>query len=442
MPTRWRRKVKAGLDNDERLGIIEKVPTDAPITWMHKMVVVPGPNGELRRTVDMSALAMFQRGTAQDVMHPLRQAKLVPAQTWKTVTDAGGCSYSTLIREEDRHYTTFATQWGAYRYKVAPQEYDEYSRLHDEITGSVERKEKVMDETLLWDTHQDLETHWWRTFDYLTTMGEHGMFLNGDKFQFCEKIADFAGLRVSEQELRPLPSYRESVTSTPTPQNADDVRSWCNFVDQVAQCTQLQDTVAPLKPLLSPRATFSWNKELGTAFSNSKRAVLDALGRGINLLDPTEPSGTHAEDVGDSGSRTSVTLHNKVLKLITLGLVKSLSENDPAIQGALAHLAQGTPKENTGVGEVVRELWSCSDKLSAMEGVLMYDGALVIPHGLRQAVLDTIESAYQEDQAIGDRVANAVFWPCISEDVADHRKSLKKAAPSRPHRGEMEADAV
>ncbi len=59
LPIHWRDKIKAGLDDDERLGVLEKVPDGVPTTWLHRMVVVPKPSGEPRRTVDLSPLNKF-----------------------------------------------------------------------------------------------------------------------------------------------------------------------------------------------------------------------------------------------------------------------------------------------------------------------------------------------------------------------------------------------
>ena len=65
-----------------------------------------------------------------------------------------------MIREEDRHYTTFIMEWGHYRYRVAPQGYvssnDGYSKCYDRIIESVERKTKVTDDTVMWDIDQEL----------------------------------------------------------------------------------------------------------------------------------------------------------------------------------------------------------------------------------------------------------------------------------------------
>ena len=55
VPVHWQDKVKADLDRDVRLGVIEPVPVGEPITWCHRMVVCSKKNGEPRRTVDLSA---------------------------------------------------------------------------------------------------------------------------------------------------------------------------------------------------------------------------------------------------------------------------------------------------------------------------------------------------------------------------------------------------
>ena len=55
VPVRWQDKVKADLDRDVHLGVIEPVPVGEPITWCHRMVVCSKKNGEPRRTVDLSA---------------------------------------------------------------------------------------------------------------------------------------------------------------------------------------------------------------------------------------------------------------------------------------------------------------------------------------------------------------------------------------------------
>ena len=41
VPVHWYKTVKVGLDRDEAIWFIERVPPGTPTTWCHKMVVVP-----------------------------------------------------------------------------------------------------------------------------------------------------------------------------------------------------------------------------------------------------------------------------------------------------------------------------------------------------------------------------------------------------------------
>ena len=54
VPLHWQSEVKAGLDQDVRLGVLEPFPLGKPITWCHRMVVhvCAKKNGKPRRTVD------------------------------------------------------------------------------------------------------------------------------------------------------------------------------------------------------------------------------------------------------------------------------------------------------------------------------------------------------------------------------------------------------
>lgn len=56
VPLHWQDDVKAGLDQDVRLGVIEPVPIGTPVTWCHRMVICAKKTGKPRRTVDFQPL--------------------------------------------------------------------------------------------------------------------------------------------------------------------------------------------------------------------------------------------------------------------------------------------------------------------------------------------------------------------------------------------------
>lgn len=116
-------------------------------------------------------------------------------------------------------------------------------------------------------------------------MGQAGIVLNPDKFQFAARTVDFAGFRVSDSSIEPLPKYLDAIRDFPTPTSTTDIRSWFGLVNQVANYAQLRETMSPFKPFLSPRHKFSWSAELDNAFKASKEAIITAIRHGVEIFD-------------------------------------------------------------------------------------------------------------------------------------------------------------
>ena len=94
------------------------------------------------------------------------------------------------------------------------------------------RIEREVDDILHHDT--DLETHWWRSIDLLTLLGQSGVVLNPDKFNFARKEIDYAGFRITDSSIEPLPKYLDAIRDFPTPTSITDIRSWFGLIKQVA----------------------------------------------------------------------------------------------------------------------------------------------------------------------------------------------------------------
>ena len=114
IPLHWQAKVKAGLDRDEAIGVIEKVPPGTPTTWCHRMVVVPKKDNTPRRTVNFQPLNEHSSRQTHHTMSPFHQASMVPAGTKKTVLDAWNGYHSVYLDPTCRDLTTFITPWGRY----------------------------------------------------------------------------------------------------------------------------------------------------------------------------------------------------------------------------------------------------------------------------------------------------------------------------------------
>ena len=53
IPLNWMDEIKAELDKDERLGVIQRVPVNTPVEWCCRMGVIPKKDGSPRRVIDL-----------------------------------------------------------------------------------------------------------------------------------------------------------------------------------------------------------------------------------------------------------------------------------------------------------------------------------------------------------------------------------------------------
>ena len=85
---------------------------------------------------------------------PFLEAQSVPANSYKTVTDAWQGFHMIPLHEDSRKYTTILTEWGMYRYKRMPMgdnvSMDAYNYRFNKVTQGVENKKRCVDNSLLY----------------------------------------------------------------------------------------------------------------------------------------------------------------------------------------------------------------------------------------------------------------------------------------------------
>ena len=292
VPVHWQEAVKAGLDRDVQLGVIEPVPVGNPVTWCSRMVIAAKKSGEPRRTVDFQPLNRHAVRETHHTQSPFHQARSVPPQKYKTVLDAWNGYHSIPLHEDDRHLTTFITPWGRYRYCVAPQGYiasgDGYTRRFDEIVSDISQKTKCVDDALLWD--DTIEESFYHTVDFLDTCGNNGVTLNPPKFTFARSTVEFAGFEITPTTVRPCPHFIEAILKFPTPRSITDIRSWFGLINQVSYAFAAADKMAPFRNLLKPGTRFIWTKDLDDLFEESKAVITHEIHRGVEIYDKGLPT--------------------------------------------------------------------------------------------------------------------------------------------------------
>ena len=254
----WKKLVKAALDQDVRLGIIEKVPQGETSDWCSRMVITPKSNGKPRRTIDFQEL---NKATLREVHHtpsPINLVTQIPAGKLKTVLDAWNGYHSLMLDPESRNLTTFNTEWGRYRYLRGPQGFhgtgDAYTRRFDDITSGEERYLRCIDDGLLYDN--DVEDSFWHTFDHIKLCADNGIVFNPDKFRFARQSVEFAGFEVTMDGYRPANHLIESIRDFPTPKSTTDIKSWFGLVQHVAYAFSETKVMEPFRDLRSKKKAF------------------------------------------------------------------------------------------------------------------------------------------------------------------------------------------
>ena len=294
VPHHWKKQVKADLDQDVRLGIIEPVPEGTPTRWCSRMVVTAKKDGNPCRTVDLTNV---NKATLRETHHtptPFNLVADIPTGTKKTVLDAWNGYHSLPLAEEARDATTFITEFGRYRYKRAPQGFhasgDGYTRRMDDITEGTERLKKCVDDSLLWD--RTLEESFWHTVAYITLCGKNGVVFNPSKFVFAADTVDFAGFSVTPSGYKPTAQLMNAIRDFPTPTNITGVRSWFGLVNQVAYAFAQSEVMAPFRDLLKTKEgmRFYWDRALDELFEKSKQVIRQHVENGVRAFEINRPT--------------------------------------------------------------------------------------------------------------------------------------------------------
>ena len=292
IPLHWQDEVKAGLDRDVRLGVLEQVPLGTPDTWCHRMVICTKKNGSLRRTIDFQQLNQHATRETHHTQSPFHQARAVPVHTKKTIFDAWNGYHSVALKEADRHFTTFITPWGRYRYRSAPQGYiasgDAYTARYDSLVAGIAKKTKCIDDALLWSS--SIEDAFHQATEWLDICARNGITLNPDKFCFAQDEVEFAGFEITRTEVKPCKKYLRAIADFPTPTGITDIRAWFGLVNQVAYAFSMTSVMSPFRSLLKPSSPFTWTPELQQAFDASKTEITCRIQEGVRIFDKHRPT--------------------------------------------------------------------------------------------------------------------------------------------------------
>ena len=292
VPRHWAEDVKAGLDRDVRLGVLERVPVNEPVTWTSRMVVTPKSDGSPRRVIDFQSVNKHTPRQTHHTRSPWAIASSIPPGKIKSVLDNWHGYHSVPLHPADRHVTTFLTPWGRFRYCTTPQGLnsagDGYTHRSDIVTQGIDNIDKCVDDAILYD--DDIAQNFFEVCSYLTRCSSAGMVFNPSKFQFAEEEVDYLGFRITTSGIKPREDFLQSIRNFPTPRNITDVRSWYGMINQISYAFAIAPVMLPFRHLLSSKLPFHWSPELQAAFDSSKEEIIRQCEKGVRTFSLTAPT--------------------------------------------------------------------------------------------------------------------------------------------------------
>ena len=274
------------------MGVLEQVPLNTGETWCSRMHITRKHNGEPRRVVDFQELNKASLRQTHPTEPPFKQASTIPEGSWKTVTDASNGYHSVTIKPTDRHFTTFMTKWGRYRYRSLPQGWkaagDAYTHRFDKVTAGFPGVKRQVDDSLLYA--RSIQESFNQTCAYLTLLGQNGITQNKDRFKFCSQEVEWAGLKIKSDSIEPLSEHTEAIRTFPSPQNVTDLRSFVALVNQVANYFAVAPRLHPIRELLKKGSKWYWDEILEGLFVEMKEVIAREVEKGVRLFDPSHPT--------------------------------------------------------------------------------------------------------------------------------------------------------
>ena len=152
-------------------------------------------------------------------------AKSITASKLKSTLDCVDGYHGVELAAEDKHKTTFNTEWGMFRYLRVPQGYlsseDSYTKHPDAILDACPGKpaendfEMFIDDIIQWS--ENGEDAFFRICSILSHCNQNGMVFSPEKFQFASRSVKFAGFQITMKGIQHTEKYITAIKNFPKP---------------------------------------------------------------------------------------------------------------------------------------------------------------------------------------------------------------------------------
>jgi hypothetical protein len=167
--------------------------------------------------------------------------------------------------------------------------------------------------------------------------------------------------------------------------------------------------------------------------------VADTLSRAYLTMPPTKDECELAEDIDVT---VHTMLHDVQLSLNTLVNVKAATDSDVTLSRVREFIRNGFPADVSNLPAELRKFHSISADIHEVDGVLLHDGAIIIPSALQPQMLAWLHEGHQGREKCKALARSTLFWFGMAKDIdcyvdkcsvcLSHRR-MQQREPLLPH---------
>lgn len=283
IPEGNRAEMNRQLDELEAMGIIEPSQSE----WNFPLLLVPkkeNARGEkqhrlvvdFRRLNDVTEIQRFPIPVIDEIMEVLDKSR------YFTTLDIQSAFHQIMVRESDREYLSFQTNYRKMQYVRMPFGLTNSPRtwqrginkvLHDVLGENV----AVYLDDVLGHT-PEVEPHRKVLIEIFDRMRKHNIKLNPEKVKFFANEVAYLGYIVSGEGIKTDPKKTDSIRNFPTPQNVTQVQSFLGLANYYRRfVAQFSDIARPMYRLTKKEVIFNWNDDCVKAFERLKEILTSKI---------------------------------------------------------------------------------------------------------------------------------------------------------------------
>lgn len=269
--------LKKKLCDLELNGIIKKV--DEPTEWVHPLVIVEKPNGDLRLCLDPKELNQAVKREHFLIPSVDEIAGKLSNKKYFTVLDMKDGYWQIELDKESSDLMTFGTPFGRYKFTrlafgicSAPEV---FQKKNFEVFGDLLGVGLYFDDLIV--TGSTEAEHDQNLKLVLERALKYNIKFNKKKIQFKQKSVKFVGQIFSENGVQTNRQYINAILDMPVPQSKADVLRFLGMVKYIGKfIPNLSKITAPLRNLTRLDVEWNWSTEHLNSVNNLKHLMTNS----------------------------------------------------------------------------------------------------------------------------------------------------------------------